>query len=84
MDLKIVFYYDGHTSKILKDHTVLTVQATETQSKCSFLPKKTTSTRNENALTYRNKFACKNVRKITITYSSFRNYDENPSNFSSV
>ena len=31
-----------------------------------------------------NNFACKNVRNITITYSGFRNSDENPNNSSPV
>ena len=62
--------------------TIPSVQATETQAEGSFHPITTISTRFQNqiASTCRKTFACKIVRKITITYSGFKNSDENPNN----
>ena len=69
-------------------NTMPSAQAAATQSEASFHPTTTIFTRfhNQNASTRSNKFACKNVRKITITYSAsgFRKSVENLNNSSPV
>ena len=62
---KIVSYHDGQNSEIIKT-TILSVQAADTQSKGSFHPTTTISTRfhYQNASTCRNKFACKMREKV--------------------